>query len=207
MLPVRPRVDLCCQTTMTAGAHHSRITCRLRTDCRPTMPLSTWTRRALSSETSSRLAVAKTVSRSIRSGSSTFVRIRRRTRVRGCRPSVWPSTRLPLGRHVHCRTREAAGQSTLPSWGRREILGAAPARHTRTAAARGMPFVADESRVRAAVFGLCGVLHDGEPDAPHITRWLMKVAGDRLEPAAKALTIPVLSSCSGTTKPSRAKPR
>jgi pimeloyl-ACP methyl ester carboxylesterase len=59
-------------------------------------------------------------------------------------------------------------------------------------AARGIPFVADEPRVRAAVFGLCGVLREGEPDAPHITRWLMKVAGDRLETAANALTIPVL---------------
>ena len=59
-------------------------------------------------------------------------------------------------------------------------------------AARGIPFVADEPRVRAAVFGLCGVLGDMEPDAPHITRWLMKVAGDRLGPAAKALMIPVL---------------
>jgi pimeloyl-ACP methyl ester carboxylesterase len=59
-------------------------------------------------------------------------------------------------------------------------------------AARGIPFVADEPRVRAAVFGLCGVLREGEPDAPHITRWLMKVAGDRLEAAANALTIPVL---------------
>jgi hypothetical protein len=59
-------------------------------------------------------------------------------------------------------------------------------------AARGIPFVAAESRVHAAVFGLCGVLREGEPDAPHITRWLMKVAGDRLETAANALTIPVL---------------